>query len=78
MTAAIANPAGTIAHQAPEEIAVRDEWLGPGYGIPTPEAMDAIRIAAETQGYLLDPVYTGKAFSGLVGEVRAEFELEAL
>jgi D-cysteine desulfhydrase family pyridoxal phosphate-dependent enzyme len=46
---------------------VYDDWLGPEYGIPTPEGLDAIRTAARTEGLLLDPVYTGKALAGTRG-----------
>lgn len=55
---------------APEEIPIFDDWLGPGYGFPTPEGLEAIRLAARTEGYLLDPVYTGKAAAGLLDHVR--------
>ncbi|WP_280155836.1 D-cysteine desulfhydrase family protein [Piscinibacter sp. XHJ-5] len=43
---------------------------GPGYGEVTPEAIDAIRILAANEGLLLDPVYSGKAFAGLLSQVR--------
>lgn len=51
------------------------EWLvkgfvGPGYGVPSPEALEAIRLALRTEGVLLDPVYTGKAMAGLIAMVR--------
>ena len=42
-------------------------WLGAGYGSPTEASEEAGRIASE-QGMALDPVYTAKAFSGLLGE----------
>lgn len=51
----------------PEEIPIDDRWLGPAYGVPTPEGLDAIRLAARMEGLLLDPVYTGKALAGLRG-----------
>jgi D-cysteine desulfhydrase/L-cysteate sulfo-lyase len=51
----------------PEEIPLWDDWLGPDYGIPTPEGLEAIRLAARTEGYLMDPVYTGKALAGVRG-----------
>ena len=47
-----------------------DAYVGPGYGIMTPECRAAIRLAGETEGLLLDPVYTGKAFAGLVDLAR--------
>lgn len=52
---------------APDEVPIYDDWLGPGYGVPTPEGQDAIRLAARTEGCLLDPVYTGKALAGIRG-----------
>jgi D-cysteine desulfhydrase len=52
---------------APNEVRLWDDWLGPAYGVPTPEGLDVIRIAAQTEGYLLDPVYTGKALAGTRG-----------
>ncbi|KAB2343293.1 D-cysteine desulfhydrase family protein [Actinomadura rudentiformis] len=50
---------------------VRDDWLGPGYGMPTPEMIEAVRLFARTEGVLLDPVYSGKAAAALVGMVRS-------
>lgn len=51
----------------PDEIPIHDDWLGPGYGIPTPEGMEAIDLAARYEGLLLDPVYTGKTLAGARG-----------
>ncbi|MGV3724118.1 MAG: D-cysteine desulfhydrase family protein [Actinomycetota bacterium] len=51
----------------PDEIRLWDDWLGSAYGVPTPEGLDVIRISAQTEGYLLDPVYTGKALAGTRG-----------
>ena len=39
---------------------------GDGYAIPSPEGNAAIRMMAENEGLFLDPVYTGKAFGGLI------------
>lgn len=49
-----------------ERIEVYDQYLGEGYGIPTAECKNAILLTARTEGIVLDPVYTGKAMSGLV------------
>jgi 1-aminocyclopropane-1-carboxylate deaminase/D-cysteine desulfhydrase-like pyridoxal-dependent ACC family enzyme len=46
---------------------VRGEYVGDGYGVPTPEGDRAIVLAARTEGIVLDPIYTGKALAGLVG-----------
>lgn len=55
---------------AAEEVTVLDEYLGPGYGISTPESHEALRLVARTEGILLDPVYTAKGMAGLIGQVR--------
>lgn len=39
---------------------------GPGYAIPSKEGNEAIRLMAKNEGLILDPVYTGKAFAGLI------------
>lgn len=44
---------------------------GPGYGVPTPECIEAIRVCALLEGLLLDPVYTGKAMAALFAAVRS-------
>lgn len=54
----------------PDDVIVYDEWVGPGYALPSDEAGEAIRIAARTEGLILDPAYTGKAMAGLIGLVR--------
>lgn len=54
----------------PDDVIVHDEFVGPGYAVPTPECKEAIRLLAETEGVLLDPVYTGKAMAGLIALVR--------
>ncbi|EDT41111.1 D-cysteine desulfhydrase family protein [Burkholderia ambifaria] len=52
-------------------ISIDDSQLGPGYGVPTKSMLAAVRLMASTEGILLDPVYSGKAFAGLVDSVRA-------
>jgi 1-aminocyclopropane-1-carboxylate deaminase/D-cysteine desulfhydrase-like pyridoxal-dependent ACC family enzyme len=52
-----------------EEIAVTDGLVGEGYGIPSPESLAAVRVAAVSEGVLLDPIYTGKAWAGLARAV---------
>ena len=43
---------------------------GPGYAIPSEAGDAAVRLMAEREGLFLDPVYTGKAFGGLVAMAR--------
>jgi len=42
------------------------DLCGPGYAIPSEEGNAAVRMMAKEEGIFLDPVYTGKAFAGLV------------
>ncbi len=51
-------------------VEVDDRFVGPGYGQLTQETKDAIRLLAETEGILLDPVYSGKAFAGLIARIK--------
>lgn len=51
------------------EIIVFDDYVGEGYGKLTQGTVDAIRLVAQSEGILMDPVYTGKAMSGLMGLV---------
>ena len=55
----------------PSEVLNYDQYVGEDYGIPTREAIEAIKLLARTEGILLDPVYTGKAMAGLIGQIRA-------
>ncbi|GJE62012.1 D-cysteine desulfhydrase family protein [Methylobacterium trifolii] len=58
-------------HLTPGQIAIDGSHRGRGYGIPTPGMLEAVRLMARTEGLLLDPVYSGKAFGGLLHDVRA-------
>jgi len=51
-------------------IHVNGDFLGEGYGIPTAETVEAVRMVARHEGLLLDPVYTGKAMAGLIGLIQ--------
>ncbi len=50
----------------PDEIHVEDGYLGGGYAVISDLERDAIRTMAQAEGILLDPVYTGRAFGGLL------------
>jgi D-cysteine desulfhydrase family pyridoxal phosphate-dependent enzyme len=54
-----------------DEVIVRDGFIGQGYGIPTSEGVEAIRLVARTEGIFLDPTYTGKGMAGLIAEIRS-------
>ena len=47
------------------------DYVGAGYGLIDQAVIDALKLAARTEGLLLDPVYTGKAMKGLIALARA-------
>ncbi|WP_288207186.1 pyridoxal-phosphate dependent enzyme, partial [Sutterella wadsworthensis] len=49
---------------------IHSEYVGPGYEKPYKEANDDIRYLARTEGIFTDPVYSGKAFHGLMDLIR--------
>jgi D-cysteine desulfhydrase len=53
-----------------EAVVCFDEYVGPGYSLPTPEMAEATRMLARIEGILIDPVYTGKAMAGLIDLAR--------
>lgn len=56
---------------------VRDQ-VGDGYGAATRACLSAIRLAARTEGLLLDPVYSGKAMAGLMALPQSELRARAV
>ena len=84
----IANALADLARGAAEHLGLkstleptdfdnREDFVGPDYGVPTPEGMDALHLTARTEGILLDPVYSAKAMAGLgslveTGEINAD------
>ena len=73
--ARLANGAAALlrlsTHIDPAELTTDQRFIGEGYGIPTPEGREAIRLLARTEAILLDPCYTGKAMAGLIHDVRS-------
>lgn len=69
----------TAAHVGIKEALPRDsvlcfeEYVGPGYSLPTPEMVKVVKLVAQTEGILLDPVYTGKAMAGMLDLVQKDF-----
>ncbi|WP_112263167.1 D-cysteine desulfhydrase family protein [Lentzea terrae] len=60
----LANDAAELLHSPKPELAhvtCTDDTIGPGYGVPTQDMWNALKLFAETEGVILDPVYTGKA-----------------
>jgi D-cysteine desulfhydrase len=51
-------------------ICVNANYIGPGYAVAESAVFETIALLAKTEGIVLDPVYTGKAFHGLVTEIK--------
>jgi D-cysteine desulfhydrase len=51
-------------------LAAADEFVGEGYGIPTPAGNEALARFGRTEGVVLDPVYTSKAAAGMLKWIR--------
>lgn len=43
-----------------------DDYLGEGYAIPSPTALESIKLLARTEGIFIEQVYSAKTFSGLI------------
>lgn len=56
---------------SPDAIRIDGTQRGDGYGIPTQAMFEAVQLMAQTEGLLLDPVYSGKAFAGLLAMIRS-------
>lgn len=70
----IANEAAALAgidtRVGDEDLFTDQGYIGDGYGLPTAGGLEAIHLLAETEGILLDPVYTAKAMACLIDHVR--------
>ena len=56
-----------------EDVIANCNFVGPGYGLPDTSTLDAIRLFAELEGILLDPVYSGKGAAGLIQLLKDDF-----
>jgi D-cysteine desulfhydrase len=61
---------GVLADIPAAAVRCYDEYVGPGYSLPTAEMAEAVRMLAGLEGILMDPVYTGKAMAGCIDLVR--------
>ena len=66
-TATTIGAAGAVKR---EDVVANTDYVGDGYGIPTPGGMEAIAMFAELEGILLDPVYSAKGAAGLIDLIR--------
>ena len=54
------------------DINIIDGYVGRGYALSRPEELSKICDLARTEGIFLDPVYTGKAFFGMLQELKRD------
>jgi len=66
-TAELLGVAGAVKREA---VVANCDYVGEGYGVPTPGMIEAVTLVARSEGILLDPVYSGKAMAGLIDLVR--------
>ncbi|MDE2047060.1 MAG: D-cysteine desulfhydrase [Betaproteobacteria bacterium] len=62
-TAALLGVPGGVKREA---VRANCDFIGSGYGVPTPGMVTAVQRVARSEGILLDPVYSGKAMDGLI------------
>jgi D-cysteine desulfhydrase len=74
---ATAERLGVSSRFSASDLIIRDDYLGDGYGVVSELERRAIRMLAQTEGILLDPVYTGRAMGGLIDMIeRGELSRE--
>jgi len=67
---ACAQRMGLTKRFSRDEIQLNSDYAGEGYGIPTEEGSKALTRLWQSEGVLLDPVYTAKAMAGLIDLAR--------
>src|SRR5206468_8892261 len=78
-TAEIANRTaarlGLELRISPDEVVNFEGYVGQDYGIPNAAGNEAVKLFAETEGLILDPVYTGKCAAAMIDHIRrGEFD----
>ncbi|MBR4423634.1 MAG: D-cysteine desulfhydrase family protein, partial [Mailhella sp.] len=53
-----------------EKVVCYGDYYLPGYSRPNPGMVEAVKLLARTEAILLDPVYSGKAFAGMIDHIR--------
>ena len=54
-----------------DEFTLLPDWAGDLYGVPVDSTMGAMRLGAELEAMITDPVYEGKSLAGLIDLVRS-------
>nr|WP_245990075.1 D-cysteine desulfhydrase [Litoreibacter meonggei] len=53
-----------------QDVRANCDYVGPGYGLPTSGMIEAVKLLAQTEGLLFDPVYSGKGLDGMIDQIR--------
>jgi L-cysteate sulfo-lyase len=69
-TKEVLNLLGPSTDDIVNRIDINHNYRGEAYGIPTSEMLEALTTLARSEGIILDPVYSGKAFAGLLGDIK--------
>ncbi|WOS66929.1 MULTISPECIES: 1-aminocyclopropane-1-carboxylate deaminase [Sinorhizobium] len=56
-----------------DDVVLLEKYAYPCYGIPSEETKDAMRLCAQFEGIITDPVYEGKSMQGMIDLVRTGF-----
>ena len=70
LAAATAERIGLSINFSADDFEVNDQYLGGGYAVMGQAEREAIQLCAQTEGLLVDPVYTGRAMAGLIDLIR--------
>jgi D-cysteine desulfhydrase family pyridoxal phosphate-dependent enzyme len=73
LASATSKKAGEHIQFTPADVLVKADYCSAGYGVVTDREREAIRLFAQYEGLLLDPVYTGRAAAGLIDLIRTRF-----
>lgn len=65
------QPFGFALSSPYERFEILDQYQGDGYGLARPEELQFYSEVARHEGVVFDPCYTGKAFRGMVEEIRS-------
>ena len=73
LASATSEKVGARIEFTPADVLANADYCGAGYGVVTEQEREAIRLVAEYEGLLLDPVYTGRAAAGMIDLIRKGF-----
>jgi D-cysteine desulfhydrase len=73
LASATSEKLGDRIEFTPADVLVNADYCDAGYGVVTEREREAIRLFANSEGLLLDPVYTGRAAAGMIDLIRKGF-----